>query len=60
MREAAKKRPPITDETRRKMSIAHQGNKSFSGKKLSEEHKKNIALSVSIARRKMYQIINPN
>lgn len=37
---------PMTEETRRKMSVAHIGNKSNLGRKLTEEHKLKVRLSL--------------
>lgn len=36
----------LGDETKTKMSLAHMGNKSNTGRKLTEEHKKNVSLSL--------------
>lgn len=35
-----------SEETKRKMSVAHIGNKSNTGRKLTEEHKLNVRLSL--------------
>jgi 5-methylcytosine-specific restriction endonuclease McrA len=40
-----KKRPPMSEETRRKISLSGLGRKSpMKGKKISESHRKNISL----------------
>ena len=42
-----KKRPPMSEETRRKISLSGLGRKSpMKGKKISESHRKNISLSL--------------
>lgn len=50
MSKAAKNRPPISDETRKRMSIAHKGNKGRLGTPVSEEVKSKISKSVSMVK----------
>lgn len=46
----AKDRKPISDETRKRMSIAHKGNKGRLGQPISEEVKFKISKSVSMVK----------
>lgn len=46
----AKDRKPISDETRKRMSISHKGNKGRLGQPISEEVKSKISKSVSKAK----------
>lgn len=43
-----------SEETKKKMSIAHMGNKSNMGRKLSTEHRLNISKSMRNIREKLY------